>query len=72
MHTTAYDVFQVSEKEFRRQLQRERDRYRNVEQKLRDARAEVDRLRVAMSERPLCIDHMNPTFRQVITPKKVH
>lgn len=67
---------QVSEKELKRQLTRERERHKKSEEKLRESRSEVERLRVALSERPLVADKMphhtsNPTFSQVIEQKKV-
>ncbi len=66
--------FQVSDKELQRQLRRERERRHHTERKLRDARADADRMRVAASERPLSLDpgtSTGPTFQQIITPNQV-
>lgn len=62
-------TIQVLEKELKRQLNREREKHRTVDQKFKDLRDENERLRVQLADKPI-VDSSNISQRQ--GHKKVH
>ena len=50
-------LIQVSTKEVTRQLQRERDKNKNLTQKYHDARSEADQLQMALLDKPSILDN---------------